>query len=375
MASTSNKGVDPLAASNSHIIYKFFPHLTFQEKLAGKVVSKTADQVSLKKGEVVIFYFSAHWCPPCRQFTPLVAQFSQKFPPGTVRIVFVSRDKSDQEFQQYFGQEMPHDWLAVDFAKAGLRDQMCIKYGVQGIPSIHLISNYDDAGSCLAGLREDVIRYAQSVDQNSSGGSLQLENQVVKKYLQSTLETCALAGSRPLPLDSFCKILFLEARQELNGKLAKVRGYNYKGQDVRVLVEIIELTEENNLSAAANQPLTALRRRNLFPVTIPTNEPDYTESATKVEHFSWHSSEVAQPVDAERETGYVKAKTKEFLLPSQIKWPKGTPVVIQNLQAKPFLNGCFGVIASEDGVNEENRYSVKLSHRETLMLKPEKIWV
>jgi nucleoredoxin len=48
--------------------------------LAGKKLVKRdgsvhdVDQV-LSSANVVAFYFSAHWCPPCRNFTPLLADF------------------------------------------------------------------------------------------------------------------------------------------------------------------------------------------------------------------------------------------------------------------------------------------------------------
>ena len=40
----------------------------------GKLVDIPADEV-LDKSSIIFFYFSAHWCPPCRAFTPILKKF------------------------------------------------------------------------------------------------------------------------------------------------------------------------------------------------------------------------------------------------------------------------------------------------------------
>ena len=48
--------------------------------LAGQQVlrrdeSVVAADVALDGKKIIAFYFSAHWCPPCRLFTPVLAEF------------------------------------------------------------------------------------------------------------------------------------------------------------------------------------------------------------------------------------------------------------------------------------------------------------
>ena len=65
----------------------------------------------LKDKELVLLYFSASWCPPCKAFSPVLMDFykaiSEK---GKMEIVYISSDKSLQEFEEYF-KKMP--WLSI----------------------------------------------------------------------------------------------------------------------------------------------------------------------------------------------------------------------------------------------------------------------
>ncbi|KAG5471748.1 hypothetical protein LSCM4_03301 [Leishmania orientalis] len=72
----------------------------------------------LKDVEYVLVYFSAHWCPPCRAFTPLLKKFyeahhvKKKF-----EVVFMSMDKSEKEMMSYFG-ESHGDYYCLPYADA-----------------------------------------------------------------------------------------------------------------------------------------------------------------------------------------------------------------------------------------------------------------
>lgn len=61
--------------------------------------------------ECVMIYVSAHWCGPCRALTPKLASAYQR-QTGNVRVVFVSLDHDQVQFDEYF-QTMP--WHAVQY--------------------------------------------------------------------------------------------------------------------------------------------------------------------------------------------------------------------------------------------------------------------
>lgn len=71
-----------------------------------------------KDGSVIGLYFSAHWCPPCRGFTPKLAEWYTNLTSGTLKdkleIVFVSSDRDEDSFDEYFD-SMP--WLALPYSE------------------------------------------------------------------------------------------------------------------------------------------------------------------------------------------------------------------------------------------------------------------
>lgn len=105
----------------------------FGERLHNKEGTvSTADALAGKSA--VFVYFSAHWCPPCRGFTPKLSDFYKKHSGDKgFEIVFVSSDKSTEQFNEYYG-EMP--WLALPHDKSDIKASLNKRYKVQGIPSL-----------------------------------------------------------------------------------------------------------------------------------------------------------------------------------------------------------------------------------------------
>jgi len=104
----------------------------FGEQLLTKDGLKSTENLLSGKSAVGI-YFSAHWCPPCRGFTPELAKmYSETFSGLGMEIVFVSSDRDEPAFNDYFG-EMP--WVALPFEKRDVKETLSKKYKVNGIPS------------------------------------------------------------------------------------------------------------------------------------------------------------------------------------------------------------------------------------------------
>jgi len=93
---------------------------------------------TLSKNEVVGLYFSAHWCPPCRGFTPKLGEIYQglKDQGKAIELVFVSSDRDQASFDEYFG-EMP--FLALPFNERELKNKLSKKFKVSGIPTLVLL--------------------------------------------------------------------------------------------------------------------------------------------------------------------------------------------------------------------------------------------
>lgn len=85
-------------------------------------------------------FITAHWCPPCRRFTPVLISLYKKLKEDpqrmdTFELVFVSLDRDEDQFNEYTA-DMP--WKCVPFsAPPEMRQKLAMKYKAEGIP--HLV--------------------------------------------------------------------------------------------------------------------------------------------------------------------------------------------------------------------------------------------
>ena len=99
----------------------------------------------INNNNIIALYFSAHWCPPCRNFTPRLVEIYKKYLKNAgVEIVFVSWDKNEEEFNQYYD-IMP--WLAIPHGCVNTKKTINSKYNINSIPS--LIFLHADTGEVI----------------------------------------------------------------------------------------------------------------------------------------------------------------------------------------------------------------------------------
>lgn len=100
------------------------------------VVDKQGNKVDISSFDFVGLYFSAHWCPPCKAFTPVLAKHYQKWKKKdeSIEIVFISSDGDEASANNYYA-AMPWARLVYD---QSVIEELGTRYGVDGIPNIQI---------------------------------------------------------------------------------------------------------------------------------------------------------------------------------------------------------------------------------------------
>jgi nucleoredoxin len=114
---------------------------------------KTKD---LMKGkDLVLLYFSASWCGPCKTFSPILAQFYNAIAKDAkIEIVYISSDRSVEDFEAYYG-KMP--WLSIPLVEgsAKIKNSLSQTLRIAGIPTLVVLDA--KTGEFITGLaREEV---------------------------------------------------------------------------------------------------------------------------------------------------------------------------------------------------------------------------
>jgi len=97
------------------------------------------DENSVKSCKLIGLYFSAHWCPPCKAFTPILADFYKKVNANEkqIEIIFISCDREEIQYKKYFS-EMP--WLTLPYQDVRI-EALSEEYGCKGIPYLVILKS------------------------------------------------------------------------------------------------------------------------------------------------------------------------------------------------------------------------------------------
>ena len=97
--------------------------------------------------KLIAVYFSAHWCGPCRKFTPQLVEYYNRVAPQhpEFEIVFYSHDRSQYAMEEYM-REANMPWPAINFAQLKTK-QALTKDAGSGIPSLVL---FDSSGNLIS---------------------------------------------------------------------------------------------------------------------------------------------------------------------------------------------------------------------------------
>ena len=96
---------------------------------------EVATAEALGSVDVLGLYFSAHWCPPCRGFTPVLSKkyIALKEAGKSFEILFVSSDRDEAAFTEYANSMT---FPALPFAERDAKAKLSKIFKVNGIPSL-----------------------------------------------------------------------------------------------------------------------------------------------------------------------------------------------------------------------------------------------
>ena len=121
-----------------------FPPSTMLQGLGGSLLD-VSDVLSRKR--VIGLYFSAHWCGPCRSFTPQLVRCYEQLKlrdPDDFEVVFVSSDRTQDGFNKYFD-SMP--WYALPFKERSCAFDLSDKFRISSIPALVFVNADGVVGS------------------------------------------------------------------------------------------------------------------------------------------------------------------------------------------------------------------------------------
>ena len=209
----------------------------FEEMFGAELCAKGGEVVKTSTAladKVVAIYFSAHWCPPCRGFTPELAKAyaTYKSAGKNLEIVFASSDRDEKAFGEYFS-EMP--WLALPFSERDRKEKLSSKFKVRGIPTLVIL---DADGSVIT------TDGRSAVSEDPTGAAFPWKPKPVSELLGGELVLDADTKGAKVPVADLASkhlLLYFSAHwcppcRGFTPKLAEAyKAYKEKGLDLEVV--------------------------------------------------------------------------------------------------------------------------------------------
>lgn len=132
-------------SSTSNTVLEAGTHPFLTENALDLITSdgSKVDQKRITDKKLILVYFSAHWCAPCRAFTPNLVNFYNTSGGGDkFEILFVSSDNDENAMMDYMRlTNMP--WVGLSWGSRG-RTPVKKKYCGPGIPCLVMLNEQDE---------------------------------------------------------------------------------------------------------------------------------------------------------------------------------------------------------------------------------------
>ncbi|CAE7434388.1 nxn [Symbiodinium sp. CCMP2456] len=309
---------------------------------------KDFDVQQLTASDVIALYFSAHWCPPCRGFTPLLKKFNdtlQSLGEQSLRIIFVSSDNSEKEMWQYM-YESHGDWLALKYDCKELKDRLSRQFQVSGIPALIILDS----------LGRQAVKDARSEVMAAASASSTQILATLSGWKAAAGVAAQVDTSTQIPSGTSVRVRGLQGAPENNGLEGVVQSFDSSKR--RYVVQI----GERPLS------LKAANLLQLLSLQVCRGEGE--------EPSEWIEAQVADFDDATGQYLCRLSKEADEVLPRDLRQPSqarlgvGAIVAVQGLQAGEW-NEKNGKVTEFD--EERQRYQVQVESGKALKIKPENI--
>lgn len=121
---------------SKHTFIDFLQNATILDR---KNNARDLDEI-LNKNKLIALYFSGHFCPSCRTFTPALIKAYENWKANDqkIEIIFVSCDDTEKHYQ---AASQNHLWKKIDYKNKEACDLIADHYNIKSIPQLWVFDN------------------------------------------------------------------------------------------------------------------------------------------------------------------------------------------------------------------------------------------